>query len=117
MTRLHGELKIGDRVYRRGETVPWKVIYPFFLVHMLMFGASGFFMAYNDEPAPVGFLFMHGGLAIFVYMAFYFTIFGRDEVKWMLINAALGVCYAKPCCTGRERKKTSKERESSTAAT
>lgn len=91
MAKLHGEIKIGDRVYRRGEAVPWKFIYPFFLVHMLMFGASGFFMAYNDKPAPVGFLYAHGGIAIVVYMAFYFAIFGREEVKWMLINAALGV--------------------------
>jgi hypothetical protein len=91
MARLHGDLKIGDRLYRRGEAVPWKFIYPFFLVHMLMFGASGFFMAYSDEPASVGFLYMHGGIAIFVYTVFYFAIFGREEVKWMLINAALGV--------------------------
>ena len=49
--------------------MPWKFIYPFFLVHMLMFSASGFFMAYNDKPAPVGFLYMHGGIAIVVYMA------------------------------------------------
>jgi hypothetical protein len=91
MAKLHGEIKIGDRVYRRGEAAPWKFIYPFFLVHMLMFGGSGFFMAYGDKAAPVGFLYMHGGIAIVVYMAFYLAIFGRDEVKWMLINAALGV--------------------------
>jgi hypothetical protein len=91
MAKLQGDLKIGDRLYRRGEAVPWKFIYPFFLVHMLMFGASGFFMAYSGAQAPVGFLYMHGGIAIFVYMTFYFVIFGRDEIKWMLTNAALGV--------------------------
>jgi hypothetical protein len=91
MAKLHSDLTIGDRVYRRGEAVPWKFIYPFFLVHMLVFGASGFFMAYKGSPASVGFLYMHGGIAIFVYMTFYFVIFGREEVRWMLINAALGV--------------------------
>jgi len=39
----------------------------------------------------VGFLYMHGGIAIFVYTAFYVTMFGVDEVKWMFINAGLGV--------------------------
>ena len=33
--------------YAAGTTIsPWK-IYPFFLIHMAMFGASGFFMAYG----------------------------------------------------------------------
>jgi hypothetical protein len=34
---------------------------------------------------------MHGGIAITVYTAFYLVIFGLDEVKWMFINAGLGV--------------------------
>jgi hypothetical protein len=67
-------------------------IYLFFGIHMLMFGLSGFFMAYNaDSPDEIRFVYMHGGIAIVVYMVFYVTIFGRDEVKWMLINAALGI--------------------------
>ena len=33
----------------------------------------------------------YGGIAILVYMVFYLTIFGRDEVQWMLINAGLGI--------------------------
>lgn len=66
-------------------------IYPFFAVHMLMFGLSGFFMAYSADGAALMFLYMHGGIAIFVYMIFYLTIFGRDEVRWMLTNAALGI--------------------------
>ncbi len=66
-------------------------IYLFFGIHMLMFGLSGFLMAYAPDSPDIGFLFMHGGLAIVVYLAFYLAIFGRDEVKWMLVNAALGV--------------------------
>jgi hypothetical protein len=34
---------------------------------------------------------MHGGIAIVVYTVFYLAIFGWDEVKWMFINAALGL--------------------------
>ena len=66
-------------------------IYLFFGIHMLVFGLSGFLMAYGDNRPELGFLYMHGGLAIVVYMVFYLTIFGRDEVKWMLINAGLGI--------------------------
>ena len=66
-------------------------IYIFFGIHMLMFGLSGFLMAYATDRADIQFLYLHGGIAITVYMVFYLSIFGRDEVKWMLINAALGV--------------------------
>jgi len=66
-------------------------IYPFFGIHMLMFGLSGFLMAYSSKGPDLGFLYMHGGLAIAVYLVFYLAIFGRDEVKWMLVNAGLGI--------------------------
>ena len=66
-------------------------IYPFFGIHMLMFGLSGFFMAYAMQGPDLVFVYMHGGIAILVYMVFYLTIFGREEVQWMLINAGLGI--------------------------
>lgn len=65
-------------------------VYPFFLVHMLMFGFAGFMLAYGAD-GDVGFLYMHGGLAIVVYTVFYVAIFGVDQVLWMFTNAALGV--------------------------
>lgn len=68
-----------------------KFIYPFFLLHMLAFGVSGFVLAYAEQPTDVLFLYMHGGIAITVYIAFYLVIFGVDDVKWMFINAGLGV--------------------------
>ena len=66
-------------------------IYLFFGIHMLMFGLSGFLMAYTSDGPDLAFVYLHGGIAIVVYMVFYLVIFGRDEVKWMLINAALGI--------------------------
>ena len=66
-------------------------IYLFFGIHMLMFGLSGFFMAYSSDGPGLGMVYMHGGIAILVYMVFYLTIFGRAEVQWMLINAGLGI--------------------------
>jgi hypothetical protein len=89
--KLQGSLTINGKHYRAGDEVRWTTIYPFFFLHMGMFGASGFFMAYADHPPPTAFLFMHGGFAIFIYVVFYLSIFGREEVKWMFINAALGV--------------------------
>ncbi len=89
--RLQGEITINGKKYAKGSEVPWYTIYPFFLVHMLAFGGSGFLMAYSNQGAPLGFLYLHGGFAILIYTAFYFTMFGRDEVKWMFINAGLGV--------------------------
>lgn len=87
---LQGDLEINGRMFKKGTYVsPW-LIYPFFFIHMLIFGISGFAMAYFDD-AMAFFLYIHGGIAITAYIAFYSTIFGWDEIKWMLINAALGV--------------------------
>ncbi len=72
------------------SNLPRRFTYPFFLIHMLGFGLSGFLLAYAGEP-QVLFLYFHGGLAITVYLIFYVVIFGVDKVKWMLINALLGV--------------------------
>ncbi len=74
-----------------GPLPPKRFIYPFFGLHMLAFGLSGFLMAYMPDGADLGFLYMHGGIAIVVYVAFYLSIFGRDAVTWMLVNAALGI--------------------------
>ena len=89
--KLHAELTINGRKYAKGSEVPWYGIYPFFLFHMLVFGGSGFLMAYAGQGVPLLFLYVHGGFAIAIYTAFYLAIFGRDKVKWMFINAGLGV--------------------------
>lgn len=89
--KLHGTISIGSQMYAEGTDIPWYKVYPFFLVHMLMFGVSGFLMAYAFSRPPVFFLYLHGGLAVLVYTMFYLSIFGRDEIKWMFINAALGL--------------------------
>jgi hypothetical protein len=89
--KLQGEIRIGGQTYAKGTDVPWYKVYPFFLVHMLLFGGSGFLMAYGKSHPPVLFLYLHGGLAISIYTVFYLAIFGRDEVKWMFINAFLGL--------------------------
>ena len=88
--KVRGGLRISGREYTAGSEVPWYKVYPFFLFHMLVFGVSGFGMAYFDGGAPLFFLFLHGGIAILVYTVFYLAIFGADEVKWMYINAGLG---------------------------
>ncbi len=89
--KLHGAITIKGRKYTKGSEVSWYTVYPFFLLHMLVFGGSGFLMAYGDKRPPLLFLYPQGGFAILVYTAFYLTIFGRDDVKWMFINAGLGV--------------------------
>ncbi len=89
--RLQGDITINGRTYSKGTDVPWFAIYPFFLLHMLLFGASGFLMAYGSQRPSVLFLYAHGGIAVTVYTLFYVAIFGVDEVRWMFINAALGL--------------------------
>lgn len=89
--KLHSGMTMGNHYYCKGDDIPWYKVYPFFLIHMLGFGGSGFFMAYGDKRPDILFLYMHGGFAILIYTVFYFAMFGRDEVKWMFINAALGI--------------------------
>ncbi len=89
--RIHGSLTIGNKHYKKGDFIPWHKAYPFFMLHMLVFGGSGFLMAYGERRPDTLFLYMHGGFAILIYTIFYFTMFGRDEVKWMFINALLGL--------------------------
>jgi len=89
--KARSDITINGKVYPQGSSFPWYMIYPFFLIHMLAFGLSGFFMAYSSDGPDLGFLYLHGGFACFVYLIFYFVIFGVDEVKWMFINAALGL--------------------------
>jgi len=88
--KLHGDITINGRKYQKGDTLPWYFVYPFFLLHMGGFGASGFFMAYADGPG-VFFLYVHGGFACLLYVVFYLAIFGVDRVRWMFINAGLGL--------------------------
>lgn len=89
--KLHSDLTINGKQYRKGQEISWLMIYPFFMVHMAAFGLSGFFMAYSPEGPGAGFLYMHGGFAILIYLVFYLSIFGKEEVKWMFTNAALGL--------------------------
>lgn len=44
--KLSSEITINGSVYAKGDEISWLKIYPFFLFHMLMFGVSGFAMAY-----------------------------------------------------------------------
>jgi len=89
--KLKTEVAVNDKTYPTGANLPWYFIYPFFMFHMLAFGGSGFFMAYAEKEPSIGFLYLHGGFAIFVYTIFYLALFGVDEVKWMFINAGLGL--------------------------
>ena len=89
--KLHSNFSINGKIYEKGTEVPSLTIYLFFLLHMAVFGGSGFFMAYAKTQVPIFFLYLHGGFAILIYTIFYLSIFGVDEVKWMFINAGLGL--------------------------
>ena len=89
--KLRADITVNGKLMRKGEPAPMYFIYPFFLVHMGMFGLSGFLMAYGADDMDLTFLYLHGGIAIVVYVIFYLAIFGLDEVRWMFINAGLGL--------------------------
>lgn len=89
LAKLETEKRRQEQEEEEEHPKPPLFIYPFFLLHMFFFGGSGFMLAYfTDVPLIV--LFIHGGIAIFVYLLFYTGFFGIDAIKWMFINAALG---------------------------
>jgi hypothetical protein len=55
-------------------------VYPFFLLHMAMFGYSGFLMAYGDSGPPFLFMLLHGGI--------------YSQIGWLHRRLAAGVCLA-----------------------
>jgi hypothetical protein len=88
--KIHGDIQINGTWYAKGSDVPWYKIYPVFLFHMGAFGTFAFIAAYSlNFSAPA--LFFFGGITILIYMIFYISIFGLDEIKWMLLNAAIGI--------------------------
>jgi len=57
---------------------------------MGIFGGSSFALAYFSE-VNLTVVYLHGGFSACVFFLSYNSIFGIDEVKWMLIDAFLGV--------------------------
>jgi hypothetical protein len=64
-------------------------VYPFFLLHMGVFGVVGFTLMYSGISPEV--TIGQGLIAIPIYLIFYLFIFGRDEIMWMFINAGIGI--------------------------
>lgn len=63
-----------------------------YLVHLSFFAFGGFIFAYLEGPPNMYVLYGGLGIVIAVYIYwFYRDIFGREEVHWMFINAALGL--------------------------
>ena len=89
--KLNDDITINNRIYYKGDEFPWYKFYPLFSLYLLFFSGTGFYMAYFATGVPLFFLYSHGGIAVVIYTYIYSAIFGRDEVKWMFINAGLGL--------------------------
>ena len=74
-----------------GGTKGRVIMFAFFLFHMLGFGTMGFLAVYFDPQPSISLIWALGILSIFPYVVAYLDIFGRDAVKWMFINAILGI--------------------------
>ena len=66
-----------------------RVTYLGFFPVMLLLGGGGFVMAYAEAVSPT-YLYIYNSLVLLGFVITYLRIFGRDEVKWMFVNAALG---------------------------
>ena len=89
--KLKCDWRLKGKHYKAGEEVPAKEVFPLFLINMFFFGGGGFLLAYYSPDTPIAFVYFMGGLGIFVYVNFHIAIFGWDAVKWMFINAGLGI--------------------------
>jgi hypothetical protein len=79
------------RTYLPGEEVPWRYVYPFFLIHMLVFGGTSFYLSYAGDGSEAMTSVVLALLGLPVYLVFYRAMFGREEIRWVFINAALGI--------------------------
>ncbi|MBB3166933.1 hypothetical protein [Simiduia aestuariiviva] len=66
-----------------------KIVYGFFLLHMLVFGSLGVYFAYWTDSVIELYLFQ--GFAIYGYLIFYRALFGIDVIGWIVVNVALGI--------------------------
>ncbi|MCB1736694.1 MAG: hypothetical protein KDI42_01080 [Gammaproteobacteria bacterium] len=89
--KLRSDIRINRKLYRQGTEISWFRVYPFFLLHLLIFGVTGFVLAYSDQDIPLPVLYVHSGFAFVAYLLFYLKFFGRDAVLWMFMNGALGL--------------------------
>lgn len=81
--------------YTEGDWIPWYTVYPIFLLHVGIVGYLCFIFTYLPEVTPMQglryvILMIVSGFASLLYLIFYWVIFGRDEIKWLIINAGLG---------------------------
>ena len=86
--KLHRDIDMG--FYHKGPEVHWVGVYLFFFVHLAIIVPAVFVIAYG-ERGNVAFLYLFGGFMTFLYLVFYREIFGIDQLKWMFINASLGL--------------------------
>ena len=109
--KLYGGIKINGKDYPKGSEVAWYQIYPFFLLHMLMFGGSGFLMAYASDDIPTAFLFLHGtvldilvrsrrnAVALSGFCASCLRVFTRRNTAGAVFGCGGGSLTAKQICT------------------
>jgi hypothetical protein len=89
--RIHGHITLNKRRYAPGDEVSPLAVYPTFFAFFLVFCTPTYLLAYLSETPDVGGVYALGIFGSVFFLGFYLTIFGPDEVKWMLVNAALGV--------------------------
>ncbi|WP_237057402.1 hypothetical protein [Microbulbifer sediminum] len=81
----------GAKPYIETKQAQKGFLYPFFLFHMGVFGSVPFYQAYFSTDPSFSTIFLFGGFGLYVYIFFYNLIFGRDAIRWMFINAGLGI--------------------------
>ncbi len=89
--KIHSGISFGGISYGAGDEVEWHKIYPVFLFHVLVIGSALFYTAYSGKGPPAVFLVLGGISSAAIYTLLYLAVFGFDEIKWMFINAGLGI--------------------------
>ncbi len=74
----------------QGKKLPIWVFFPFIVIHITLFGLLSFVMAYYLD-VPTLFLLVFGFIGIITYLAFYSSMYGVDQFRWIFINTALGI--------------------------
>ena len=89
--KLKTDIGIGHKTYRKGSHLPWFRVYGLFLFTIAAIFWVVFDIIYLQRDSDLGFVLFFGLFIPALYLLAYRSIFGITEVRWLIINSAIGI--------------------------
>lgn len=89
--KLKTDIYSGQKIYRKGDELPWVKVYGSFIIYVLVIAPVIFNETYVQRDINLGYFLLLGGFLPLIYLLFYRSVFGIEEVRWIFINSILGI--------------------------